>query len=554
MLTHRIQQYQSATNETVVTPTKYGKIKGIKRKSIYNHNFYAFEGVPYAKPPIGELRFRAPQPPEPWTGVRDCTSMGNIPLQRHFVLGITHGTEDCLYLNVYAKQLKSDQPLPVMVWIYGGGFTIGEASRDIYAPDYFMERDVVLVTLNYRVGALGFLSLNDPELNVPGNAGLKDQLLALRWVQENIANFNGDPNNITLFGESAGAASIHFLMLAPKAQGVFHKAILQSGTAISCWAEQEPANRAYWLAVELGYRGENIDKEVLNFLRKVSGSKIIKVRNELRQPHEKEERIYFPFTPVVEPYESEDGLLVKPFIKLLATAWGNEIPIVIGSTADEGLLHYPETVNCPNLVSELDDCVAVLPKALKTEYDVEKLKECALKIKRAHFGDTQPHYNQTLTQYIELLSYRHMLSDIYRIILARAAYASNMPTYLYRFAFDSPHFNHFRILKCGKSVRGACHGDDISYFFYNINAEKLPVDSHEYLTIQRMIGMWTAFAATGNPNCKEIETVQWLPVDEKEAENAMPKCLNIGQEVEFISTPFDKLKIWSSLYNSNNIF
>lgn len=151
-----MQQYRLATSKTVVIDTKYGRVRGLQRKTVYDEELYfAFEGIPYAKPPLGELRFRAPQPPEPWEGVRNCTTYGEKPLQRNMVLGLVEGSEDCLYLNVYSKHLNTDKPLPVMVWIYGGGFQKGEASRDIYSPDYFMKQPVVLVTISYRLGALG---------------------------------------------------------------------------------------------------------------------------------------------------------------------------------------------------------------------------------------------------------------------------------------------------------------------------------------------------------------------------------------------------------------
>lgn len=153
-------QYRLSTSETEIISTKSGKVKGLKRKCLYGNydaHYYAFEGIPYAKPPIGELRFRAPQPVEPWHDVRDCTTYGPKPLQRHFVYKLAEGSEDCLHVNIYAKTLKSEKPLPVMVWIYGGAFQIGEASRDIYSPEYFMMKDVVFVAINYRLGMLGEL-------------------------------------------------------------------------------------------------------------------------------------------------------------------------------------------------------------------------------------------------------------------------------------------------------------------------------------------------------------------------------------------------------------
>ncbi|XP_017480526.1 PREDICTED: esterase B1-like [Rhagoletis zephyria] len=441
-----------------------------------------------------------------------------------------------------------------MVWIYGGAYQIGEATRDLYAPDYFMERDVVLVTVNYRLGALGFLSLNDPDLQVPGNAGLKDQLLALRWIQENIANFNGDPNNVTLFGESAGAASTHLLMLAPKAQGLFHKAILQSGSALCPWVEAQPRDWAFRLAVELGYKGGNADKEVFRFLSNTSASRIVSAQNRLILPQEEHERIMFAFTPLVEPYESADCLLAKPFKDLLITAWSNEIPVILGSNTHEGLFHYAETKRKPYLVNELADFVHMLPTAVKGEREAHEQKELALRIKEAHFGEKVPHHNDTFDNYLEMVSYRHFFSDIHRTLLARMAYAPNVPTYLYHFAFDSPHFNHYRILNCGKSVRGVSHADDLSYLFYNVSAGKLSSHSDEFNTVQRMTGMWTAFATTGNPNCEEIASTSWQPVEANDAERAQPKCLNIEEEVEFITLPQEKLKVWESLYTNNSLY
>lgn len=153
---HKMQQYRLSTSRTVIVVTHYGRVRGLQRKTIYDEElYYAFEGIPYAKPPLGELRFRAPQPPDSWKGVRNCTTYREKPLQRNMVMGLIEGSEDCLYLNVYAKHLQSEKPLPVMVWIYGGGFQKGEASRDIYSPDYFMKQNVVLVTISYRLGALG---------------------------------------------------------------------------------------------------------------------------------------------------------------------------------------------------------------------------------------------------------------------------------------------------------------------------------------------------------------------------------------------------------------
>lgn len=174
------------------------------------------------------------------------------------------GSEDCLTLNVYTPSPLAHPRRPVMVWIHGGGFVAGSGKTDLYGPDYLISEDVVVVTINYRLGVFGFLALEDPSLGVPGNAGLKDQVMALKWVQKNIRYFGGDPNNVTIFGESAGAASCHFLMLSPMARGLFHRCIAQSGSALNLWAFGQ--YQAKELAEKMGFKNNN-EAEILSFLR-----------------------------------------------------------------------------------------------------------------------------------------------------------------------------------------------------------------------------------------------------------------------------------------------
>ncbi|MBK7949682.1 MAG: carboxylesterase/lipase family protein [Deltaproteobacteria bacterium] len=202
-----------------------------------------FRGVPFAKPPIGPLRFRAPEPPEPWTGVRDARDYAPSAPQIGPVNRIIRGligaagsrqSQDCLYLNVWTPKCDGARR-PVMVWLHGGAFILGSGSTSLYSGEQLATRgDVVVVTLNYRLGALGFLSWKDACVGSdvpPANLGLRDQILALAWVRDNVEAFGGDPENVTVFGESAGAMSIGTLLGVPSARGLFHKAILQSGAA-----------------------------------------------------------------------------------------------------------------------------------------------------------------------------------------------------------------------------------------------------------------------------------------------------------------------------------
>jgi para-nitrobenzyl esterase len=191
----------------------------------------AFKGIPYAAPPVGPLRWRAPQPPTPWNGVRDASTFGAgclSALENDPRPGPR--AEDCLYLNVWTAAKQADEKRPVMVWFHGGGFQVGSSANPATDGGLLAAKGVVVVSFNHRLGIFGFLAHPDLDLEAPsGNYGLQDQLAALRWVKANIADFGGDPDNVTVFGESAGAMAIGILMASPLAHGLFHKAIGESG-------------------------------------------------------------------------------------------------------------------------------------------------------------------------------------------------------------------------------------------------------------------------------------------------------------------------------------
>lgn len=180
--------------------------------------------------------------------IRSAKEHGPICYQTDNIFNFsTSGSEDCLYLNVYTPSILPLILLPVMIFIHGGSFKSGSGNEEIYGPDFLVKNEVILVTINYRLGVFGFLSLQSK--NIPGNAGMKDQVAALKWVKSNIENFGGDPNNITIFGESAGAASVSFHLISPLTKGLFKRAIIQSGSANCWWAQAlEPRERAKALA------------------------------------------------------------------------------------------------------------------------------------------------------------------------------------------------------------------------------------------------------------------------------------------------------------------
>jgi para-nitrobenzyl esterase len=202
----------------------YGQVSGVQ----LDNGVTVFRGIPYAAPPVGDLRWKPPQPPIPWEGVRVADEFGPACMQRRQ----TYMSEDCLYLNVWTKADSEDDNLPVMVWIHGGGWTSGASSSATYDGTAFAEKGVVLVSVNYRMSAFGFMAhpalSTESDRGVSGNYGILDHIAALKWVRDNIRAFGGDPGNVTIFGESAGGASIYALLATPLAEGLFQKAISES--------------------------------------------------------------------------------------------------------------------------------------------------------------------------------------------------------------------------------------------------------------------------------------------------------------------------------------
>ena len=199
------------------------------------HKYASFQGIRYAQAPINELRFKAPEPYLDKEGVYDVSMESSIMCpQMNMFYGELRGQEDCLFINIYVPEnviINLEKKLPVMVWIHGGGFTGGSNNFKLYGPQHFVEKDIVMVAINYRLGPLGFFSMGNEE--VPGNAGMRDQALALSWIRDHIVNFGGDPNSVTIFGESAGGVSVALHLISPLSHGLFNRAIIQSGSALN---------------------------------------------------------------------------------------------------------------------------------------------------------------------------------------------------------------------------------------------------------------------------------------------------------------------------------
>merc|ERR1711963_1327638 len=322
--------------EEVSVKTDKGSVKGIRQDHDFGQYYYSFRGIRYAQTPTGKLRFKAPVEVEPYTEEYDATDDGNVCPQYDIGSGGPAGDEDCLNLNVYTPKIDGKKRA-VMVYIHGGAFIMGGGASYFFGPNYLLENDVVLVTFNYRLGALGFLGTNDKA--AAGNYGIQDQIMVLKWVQKNIEKFGGDSNKVTVFGEDAGAASVTILAMSPLANGLFHGAITLSGNALCDQYMQNDPNEA---AVELANRLEcssEKGEDIVNCLSRQTQQDIIKAANSMF--------MFFSFPRWFAP--SVDGeVLPDTPENLLIEGKFTKVPFIVGQTKDEGASFYRLTLNSFN--------------------------------------------------------------------------------------------------------------------------------------------------------------------------------------------------------------
>lgn len=489
-------------SEHIVT-VREGKVRGKILTDFDGNHFYSFQGIPYAKPPLENLRFKAPEPPEKWRGILDATENGNECYAKNNTYS---PSEDCLVINVFTKEIQTERLKPVMFWIHGGGFTMGSSHSVIYGPEYLITQDVVLVTFNYRLGVLGFLSLEDSSLGVSGNAGLKDMVLALKWVQSNIKKFSGDPNNVTIFGESAGGASVHLLMLSPMAKGLFHKAIIQSGCALNSWARGKK-HSAYLLAEILGIES-NDDRIILEQLQKMSMEELYGAANKLV------DTFYVgkvrPFGPIVERESSKSPFLSEEPISLIRSGRYHKVPLIMGYCSREGMLVYStfNTTKGTYLLTE----ETIVPYSMNLRIGSDRYNSTMNNIKNFYFNGRDP--LETKDDIFRLYTDNFFLLDVYN----SARYFSktmNEPIYFYRFSLDTA-LNFMKYLYSIEET-GACHADDFAYLFKNgFTPEDIEPGSLEYVGIQKMIKLWANFAKYGNPTPNdqdELLSTTWKPLE-----------------------------------------
>lgn len=392
-------------------------------------------------------------------------------------------SENCLFLNIFTRSIAADAAQrPVMIFIHGGGFMRGSISSAKYGADFLLRQNVVLVTIAYRLGALGFLSVADPRAECPGNAGLKDQTLGIRWVHENIAAFGGDPRNMTLVGESAGSVSVHMHMLSDHSKNLFQRAILQSGTSLCPWALQPARDLAAALAQRLGWDGQGGVDGMMCILKTADIADI--ARNEWLQTAEETKRgIGFVFVPVVEPYGGDDPstcFLPKVPAEMMASAWGNTIPMIIGCNSDEGFLSYRYFEQKKSIIDEETLLSSTIPPTILATMSEAQRQRHVIALRALYFGDEETSM-ENVQRLVQLNGDAQFWYPTVCAIRGRPNGAA--ASYLYRFCFDSKEamFGGVKMAQCGKLVQGSLHAEELMYIFRkaHIDYEALPDESEE---------------------------------------------------------------------------
>ncbi len=466
-----------------IVQTEAGRVHGASEGGLS-----VYRGIPYAAPPVGDLRFRVARPHSGWGDVLDCESFRPIaPQVPNEALDAMIGavpqeqSEDCLFLNIWTPGVD-DAARPVMVWIHGGAFTLGSGSDGIYNGSMLAARgDVVVVTINYRLGALGFLHL--PSLD-ESNFGMRDQVAALRWVRDNIARFGGDPGNITIFGESAGGMSVASLMGSPEARGLFHKAIPQSGAGHHGIEDAQAVERGRQFCELLGVEADDAAA-----LRAASAADILAAQAKLEErmlyvAMEAGKQPEMPFRPTI------DGeFLTEMPIDAVRAGQAEGVAALIGCLDEESKLF---AAMVPTEPPNEEDAVAVLDSL---HGDGRRLYDIYRAAREARGELITPYEIQTAASGDELFRVPAL-----RLLDAQAQHSDQ--TWSYLFDWKSPMLD---------GALGSCHALDIPFVFgtHTLASEFAGEGVAANALAELTMDTWLAFARTGNPSTDNLPWPQW---------------------------------------------
>ena len=459
--------------------TTYGPVQGVQEDALH-----IFKGIPYAAPPVGERRWLPPAPPEPWSEARDARNFGAAAPQNPPAIELlaafdvsANTNEDCLTLNVWTPGLD-DAKRAVMIWIHGGAFIIGAGSQGLYEGSPLAAKgDVVVVTINYRLGALGFLNLKEvTKGRIPstGNEGLLDQAAALKWVRDNIAAFGGDPGNVTIFGESAGGMSVGCQLALPGSRGLFHKAIPQSGGCHTANPKERMLRIAERFLFHLGIDGDSPDA-----LRAVSSERLLEVQTAMSPVTDVDAALGgMPFQPCV------DGEILQQLpIEAVRAGSAAGVPVLVGSTLDEWKLLGPS-----------DPSIYALDTAGLRERVAGVLGENAGRVAEIYEKAVSQRGVEATPTEVFLALETDRVFRMPALQLAEAQRQHDTPVFNYLFTWPSPAMG---------GMLGSCHALELCFVFGTIdatNSRDFCGSGPECDALEEAVQeSWLAFAKTGSP-------------------------------------------------------
>jgi para-nitrobenzyl esterase len=499
LFSFRISKNTSIYSDPVMTEA--GLVSGVKSEA---SNVIAYKGIPFAAPPVGNLRWKAPQPAIPWQGVKKCETFGPSPMQSkpvpfmvytpEFLIPEKPISEDCLYLNVWTSAGKKDRK-PVFVWIYGGGFTSGGTAVPIYDGEAMAKKGIIFVSVNYRVGVFGFLAHPDLTKEAPyhssGNYGLLDQIAALQWIKKNISAFGGDPDNVTIDGQSAGSMSINCLVASPVAKGLFNKGIAESGSFFIM--KTNNLKEAEKQGLDLA---NSVHAASLEDLRKITAEQLMK----------------FPaqYKPIIDGY-----VLPKSVPEIFAEEKENNVSLIIGWNADESFVNG------------------------------FKNKESFQKEAKEKYGKDADEFLKYFPANTDEEATRSQIKLSRDMIFAVSGYKwadiqstqGKSPVYVYYFARKLPATADF-------IKYGAFHTGEVAYVMDNLKFLNRPWEPADFQLADLMSNYWINFISSSNPNSKNLpdwptyntKTFQVMIFDKNSGKQTLPD----KDGLEFMSTRWDK--------------
>jgi len=488
------------------------KVDGGTIEGSIENDIAIYKGIPFAAPPVGQLRWKAPQPVVPWEGVRKCDAFGPNPIQgkpmpfmfwsEEFLIPPEPISEDCLYLNVWAPAEVTFEKLPVIIYIYGGGFRSGGSGCAIYDGTSTASKGVVFVSINYRVGLFGFLA--HPDLTAEsgygssGNYGILDMIAALKWVSKNIAQFGGDPGNVTIAGQSAGAFGVNYLTVSPLASDLFQRAIAESGAAFltSSVSPSIDLKGAEQLGVEFA---KNMEAGSLDELRALPAETVLRARGGLSAPFV--DGYVIPLS-VMNTYEEGKQ---------------NDVPVIIGWNRDDRML--PSAIPADAFREQIQRRFGEHANDFFAVYPAGTDKEAA----RSQFDMSR---DQTFG--VQIYTWAKM-----------QAQTGKSGVWVYNFNRELPAYTP-------ETAYGAFHTGEVVYAYDNLHTVDRPWEEIDHQIASQMSAYWVNFARTGNPNNSGLP--EWDPFD-------LRRELVMQMDTAMVELPLPgkaKLEFWEYYYTRDN--